>query len=522
MKKIIILTNIALLLLLGACSESDFDSRYADPDKTSSTSPEKLMTGVFKAGHEYTMPSYYRYFTFETQQIGRFAQTLGWVNSAGMYQGMGESYNDSRWTNFYKMLTQYRKLENLFVNYSEKEKQDNEIFLLCARIFVYDHLQQMVDIWGDMPFKEACFLPLTGVVETSYPSYDRDTDLYKTMLDDLKAINASMSTMNLSGLASIQMNQQDYINGGNPALWRKYCNSLRLRVAARVSDQGSLTSEGRAAIKEMLENPALYPVIDNNSENVLIVPKSPDLEVKDWIRQGFESWAGSCNRASKIMIDELTGDPRLEILFDKNTEGDYVGIDPLMVSTDQQKLFERPTAEGGNFFSAVDSATFSRNESFPGIAMTAAEVDFIKAEAYLKWGAGGDAQGAFESAVTKSIEFYYYLNSLGGYRRPIAAPDSSTLATFATSKWNAYGSKEEAVATQKWLHFGNIQMVQAWNEIRKTNYPTLGFTLDIGSLDCPSPPLRLRYTTNEKSYNFEKYKEVQAKDSYYEKPFWAK
>jgi len=526
MKKIVFLLTVLSTLAYMSCSNSKFEEYYIDPSKTSDASIPKLMTGVFQKGNTYTMPWYDRYFTFETQQIGRFAQTLGWVNTPSMYLGMGTSYNENRWTNFYKVLANFRTLEDNYNQLDAETQKDLEVFLLCAKIFVYDHLQQIVDLWGDVPFTKAGTLWLNSDIVVSRAPYDSASDLYILMLDDLKKINESLS-IPLSPFSLNTLQAQDYINHGKVDLWRKYCNSLRLRIAARAADQGPIVSQAKAAIVEILGDPVNYPVVNDNSENILIGNQPPDLEAINnmspkGIQDGFESWDGQCNRASKAMIDALNGDPRLPILFDTNSEGQYVGIDPLMSSTTQSDLFNRPLNQGGNYFSAVDSATFSRNNMFPGIIVTAAEIDFIKAEAIQRWGVSGNVQEAFISGVTKSIEFYFYLNNIGSYRTPLPAPSAAEITTFATNKWNSSTNQSELIATQKWLHFGNIQMVQAWNEVRKTEFPALSFTRDEGNLICPLPPARLIYPVNERNYNTDNYIAVKDKDTYTTKLFWAK
>lgn len=518
-----ILLSCAALLAFNACSDQEYIDKYPDPSKTSTVSCEKLMTGVFKAGYDYTMPSYARYFCFETQQIGRFAQIMGFINSTGRYQGMGETYNNNRWKNFYDVLTQFRMLEYTYGNLGEADKADYEVFVLLAKVFVYEQLQQVIDLWGDAPFTEAGYLGITGDVKSSYPAYEGAEALYKMMLDDLKAINSRLAGMNnLSALTTTYLGAQDYINKGDLLKWRKYANSLRLRMAMRLSSNGSLSSEGRSVINEILSDPAAYPVVDNNDETVKILADADGFKVLDGIREGFESWGGQCNRASQTMLSALSGDPRLDILYEKNAEGIYAGLDTHDAEADQQKLFDRQTAEGGNYYSAVDTATFSRNESFPGILMTAAEVSFIKAEACQKGYVQGDAQAAFEKGVRESIAFYYQLNSTATYREPTDAPSSSDIAAFATAKWSAYSSKEEAIATQKWLHFGLVQMLEAWNEVRRTGIPALYFQTDNASASCPEVPARLKYPTDEKNNNRANYETVMANDTYYTKLFWAK
>ncbi|MDR3129156.1 MAG: SusD/RagB family nutrient-binding outer membrane lipoprotein [Tannerellaceae bacterium] len=515
----------ASLCLFTNCSDADFSDKYADPSKTSEVSCEKLMTGVFYAGKTFTTPEYWRIFTFDFQFLGRCAQTVGFINEKGRYAGGGETYFNDRWTHFYNTLAQYRLLEHTFNNLPEEKKDNYEIFVILSQIFLYEQLQEIIDLFGDVPFHEAGYLALTGDVKTAYPFYEKAEDLYEMMLDDLAVINDKLAGFEPSPLAGIYLPVQDYINKGDLVKWRKFANSLRLRMAMRIADNGSLTAKGRAILAEMLAATDKYPLVDNNDENSLIAAdKDKFIVTKDSNTgiQSIESWAGSLNRASKTMISALQGDPRLEILYDPNSDGEYVGIDSQGSETEQNHLMERPTSEGGIYYSAIDTATFSRNAEFPGLLITAAEVSFIKAEAFLKGYATGNAQEAFETAVTQSIDLYFRINATATYRQPTPKPTGNDIAAFVTQKWEAYESKEEAVRVQKWLHFSLLDMIEAWNHIRRTGIPELTFTEDMESIEYPHVFQRLRYPTDERNNNSDKYAAYQAEDSYYGKIFWAK
>lgn len=529
MKKIIFNIIICLLsvVMFNACSDSEFEKHFKDPSKTEFVTVEKLMTGTFEASNRYTMPWYWRYYTFEIPQTGRYTQIMGFINSnEGAYQP-SDSYSNDRWSDFYKSLTQFRLLEYTWENMAEPYKSDNEIYKHVTQVFIYDHLQQLIDCFGDVPYYKAGYLGLTLDIEGSKPEYDSAEELYRYMLKDLKSINEFLINNAPNSIVGPQLVKQDYINDGDIMAWRRYANSLRLRIASRAAAQGPLAEEARAVIKEILSDADTYPIVTNNSENIQVDFRKPGLNAVDdqhekGIQGGFESSSGYYNRGSKTYIDALKDDPRLEIIFDTNAEGNYEGIDPLMSSTEQEDLFKRPNDKGGNFYSAVDTATFSRNDKFPGVIISASEVEFIRAEAILKWGAPGDAETAFKSGVEKSVEFYYYLNGLGEYRKPITAPSAEEIADFAAEKWNNYSNKEEAVAVQKWVHFGLIQMTQAWHEYRKTGYPELEFMESTGSADVKTPPSRLRYPTDERTLNYENYQKMQSKDGYYDELFWAK
>ncbi|HHU95754.1 MAG: SusD/RagB family nutrient-binding outer membrane lipoprotein [Bacteroidota bacterium] len=507
-------------LTMVACSEEDYSSKYADPSKTNDASCEKLMTGVFYAGREYTFNSYMRIFAWDYSAISRFAQTLGFLNSEGRYQN-SDNYYEERWNNFYDALTQYRVLEDVYSKLSDASKPNYEVFVLLSRIFVYDHLIQVSDCWGDVPFTKAGYLAVTSNVAESYPAYDTAESIYSLVLTDLKSINDQLANMtSLSTLTSSALKAQDFINGGDLMLWRKYCNSLRLRVATRVADNGSLKTEGQAAIREMLENPSKYPMVDNNDENIKVVPDRDGFNYGDGYQGGWETWSGQLNRASQAMIDALEGDSRLVILFDANSEGNYVGVDTRTDYATQVALFERPNNE--NYYCSYDTATFSRNRDMPGIIISAAEVALYKASAINKGYASGDAKEAFVNGMVFSTEFYYDINSTATYRPPTPPPAAEDVIAFAENKWETASNKEEVIATQTWLNFGFLQTTQAWSEIRRSGYPELYFPTDHSSSTNPNVPNRLRYPPSERNSNPENYNLFKDKDNFTDKMFWAK
>ena len=73
MKKTIysLILVVASLAALTACSKKDFDSKYYDPSKTTTVTPDKMMTGTFMAGRDYTYNAYWRMYTWDNYFAGR-------------------------------------------------------------------------------------------------------------------------------------------------------------------------------------------------------------------------------------------------------------------------------------------------------------------------------------------------------------------------------------------------------------------------------------------------------------------
>ena len=162
------------------------------------------------------------------------------------------------------------------------------------------------------------------------------------------------------------------------------------------------------------------------------------------------------------------------------------------------------------------------------LIMASPEIHFIKAEAYaMGYGVAQDmtrAEEEFKTAVSQSIRLWYYYDSIGTGEntRRYEAPTDEAIAAFADARWKSsdYTDKQDAIITQKWVHFAFLVSREAWSDLRRTGYPSgLVFPEVAGTI--PNVPNRWRYPTTEVNYN-PYYKDVQAEDTYYTKLFWAK
>ena len=557
MKKLSISLALGVLLTLGACSEYDFDSKYEDPSKVTTVSISNLMVGVFQRVKDYDLYEYNRFFGFDSQFVGKYAQTFGYTYSSSMYTPGYTPFIDSQWDNLYSALTQLRKLESLYNEESTGQQEQDEAFLLAARLQVYDFFAATVDVFGDMPFSKACTLPLTNDVQQSYAPYDKAEDIYRTILSELKEMAPRFRTIPVPR----NFSTQDFINWGDMDKWERYANSLRLRLAMRVASQGELAEEGRAIIKEILENPTEYPLIEEQANNVFITnQKSGQLNftagsgLGDWVTNRLASGPvidrmlshGNYNMESN---DPLTGtyvegtdDPRILLYYNpvkivnRNTgqtdEHRYLGTD-VSVSDELTEYYNSQAEDelittNKGFSQITQNGFFWQNDKFDMLIMASPEIHFIKAEAYaMGYGVAQDmtrAEEEFKTAVSHSIRLWYYYDSIGTGEntRRYEAPTDEAIAAFADARWKSsdYTDKQDAIITQKWVHFAFLVSREAWSDLRRTGYPSgLVFPEVAGTI--PNVPNRWRYPTTEVNYN-PYYKDVQAEDTYYTKLFWAK
>jgi tetratricopeptide (TPR) repeat protein len=523
MKKILPLI-VVLLSFFGSCTQEDFEESYANPSKISSSSVEKQFAGFLASNREYVVPSYWNYFVVLRTTVNRYTQAVGWANSTAQYLP-GAGLISNRWDNYYNFLAQYRELEKIYNALPADDQQLRRIYMIAATIYLYDHTEKVVDLHGDIPFTEAGKLSANGGdYQASLPKYDAAEDIYTKMLDDLKAFADELNSIEVPSAIQTGFSTQDFINNGELDQWRAYCNSLRLRMLTRVSTAGSFSGRVTSEIRSILASPATYPVVTESSDNIQIDIHDVSTAINSsGFRSGLEDWNG--NIAGKAMIDQMTStdDPRLRVMFEpgQNSGGSYAGLDPMMVGSDQQALIDAGS------IAIYNRSTFSRNQFFPGVLITAAEVNLLIAEYYLKAGNDAAAKTSYNKAIEESIEQYYTIRSISNdnVAGDVAAPTAVEIIGYQSDpavSWDAATSSAEKlklIATQKWIHYNIVQPIEGWSELRRLDVLDFAFLEDASNAQ-KLPPNRWLYAPTENTYNTVNYAAVKGDDNLTTRIFW--
>lgn len=542
MKKLNIFA-MGLLLAAGftSCSEDSFEELYPDPSKATQANCASLMTGTFynysNANNfadaiDYTYNKYWRMYTWDNA-FGRFAQTIGYQNESGSMYYVSDSYANNRWDAFYRTLSQFRQLESVYNSQNGDDQTQNRIFKDCAEVFVYDHLSQIVDIFGDVPFTTAGRLGVTGSIDDARATFDDDVELYRTMIErlgelynDILALKGTANSSTKTLFAS-----HDYINKGDFDKWAAYANSLRLRLAVHVAAQGDLTAVGQAAIKECISR----KLITSDDNAVEVYPDGQTFNIWENFREGYKDIN---NVASQPMIDAMSRvsgelDPRIYVMYIANKDGNYVGTNRSETASFQREHGSSFNGFAGGslpwaerYYSHLDSVTYTDNHNFISPIISAAEVHFLRAEAFQNGWASGDAKAAFKAGMVNSTKFYYRQNGVSTSTRGFVGtyPGDAAVEAYAEKVWETYSNKLEAVMTMKWVHFGIIQPTQAFTDIRRTGFPVLTYPVDVTAQQVKELPKRIKWPNAEKNSNEENFNAAAQKqpNEYSTKLFWAK
>lgn len=525
-----VLTHISLVAWSICCfagCKKRLEEFYYNPDQTTQASIEKFFTEMLD--NDRVRPSYWEIRTFTVLQTGVYSQSVAYLNTNTAYQ-QNPSYTQDRWNDFYRpggngggVMAHYRAIEAAYNLLAPEEQTEARVFLEAAKVVLMDQASQMVDCWGDLPFSEAGSLTSSGEIKMA--KFDNAAAIYNNILDGLKTAAYYFSHPGHSSTTQLIFNKQDILLSGAVDKWQRYANSIRLRLLMRLSfsDQELAKTE----VMMMLNNPSVYQLIDGATG---YIPKETDV-----LLEPLTSYTGDLHNAFTeltnysapgFLLDTVmkpSGDPRIPVMFDKygrtvsdvfipNT--DYNGL-PVSMPMEQQQI------NIGNY-GILDSATFLFNNKLPGVVITAPEINFLKAEAFERWG-GDDPNFFYDRAIKQSVAFYYYLNSLNTTTRtPLTPPSEVEIDQFLQNAVVRYAGtadeKLEKIWVQKWVHFGFLQSLQSWAEYRRTKYPQISF-YPSALPGYESPPSRLLYPVSETAYN-PNYLSVKDKDARDGKIFW--
>jgi hypothetical protein len=457
MKKYHIITAFVLgLILLPLSCTKDFEEINTDPNNPLDAPSINIMANVIR---------------YHTQQFynawGDMNEPSSYANHLGKIQYIDEAayrFREGVVNNLW--FYTYVNINDLdIVIRKESAEGGNPNYRAMAMTFRAYIYQMATDRWKDIPYSQAA----QGHDGITNPEYDTQESIYLALLEQLKQANALYSTAPANAIGP-----NDVFFGGNMMKWKRFTNSLRLRMATRISNIAP--NVARTHIEEILGAPGTYPIMTSNDDNAYLWWQSSSPFREPWQTDtDNRDDHGMC----KTLIDILKehSDPRLPVYAKPATsDGEYRGvvsgaIDGTFVLSDISRI--------GTIFRNVP-AGFSP-------IMRAAEVHFMIAEAaYRGWNTGGvSAQQAYELGVAASLAEY----DLDGYDAYIAQPGV------------AWVNDVNQIHLQKWIALfknGN----EAWAENRRTDVPLLQHAPASSYVGQHNrPPLRYPYPVDEVNLN---------------------
>ncbi|WP_276371019.1 SusD/RagB family nutrient-binding outer membrane lipoprotein [Chryseolinea sp. H1M3-3] len=470
MFKKIYLTLIFVSGLMVACTDN-FEEINTDPNR-----PKEITPGVMLGQLQYrivnTSISAARSFTHELMQVDApRASTSG----AGLHRYV-VTPGAGVWSNFYGYLTD---IENIY-ELAEKLNENNyKAIALVYKSWAYSIL---TDLYGNVPYTEAT-KATEGVLQ---PSFDAQKDIYLDILKNLETANSLFDDTKALTYAGDLVYNANTVSGGKNAgilKWKKFANSLRLRLLLRISKrEGEINVSEQ--INQLLADPATYPVFTSTSDDAIFRYPGTFPYFNPYFNARTLDWREG-TYFTKFFLSKLNEvqDPRRAIWalpVNVNGESVFQGIESGYPTTQEYVV--------GKNSSYTDAL-----KTLPqlGVMMTYAEVSFIKAELALKgYATGKSAKSHYEAGIAASITQW----------GAIMPPDFLQQVGIAYDEAASTDVQLEQIMLQKYYAYFFVDY-QSWFEKRRTGYPVLPRGTGIPAEN--NFPSRVPYPTYLQSLNAE-------------------
>ena len=382
---------------------------------------------------------------------------------------------------------------------------------------------RVTDTWGPIPYSKA------GTIADGI-EYDPQDKIYADFFSRLTKAVAVLK----SKTSAVPYGSFDLIYGGNVNKWIKFANTLRLRLAMRVSkvDPALAKKEAEAAVADgvMLASPEDDALLQKST-------KGDDLN-------GLSVMNWNEFRMSASMESVLKGynDPRMPTYFDptqasidanaKANGGVYNPNDkahPLSYDGLRNGLTAAQMANPLNSAdansrhgarwngSSTDIVFLGKNYkngwSTPVNVMATAEAYFLRAEgALLGWNMNGTAKDLYEKGIRESMKQWdvsaadaeAYVNSTSTPIPPDDDLKSPALSNVPVKFGTDAAVQKEQIAVQKWLAL-YPDGVEAWADTRRHNLLKLYPVANSDNPDLPDPTKqrirRINFMLSEKNTN---------------------
>jgi hypothetical protein len=374
------------------------------------------------------------------------------------YELVERNVNGAAWNTLYAEVIRDLRDAKKFIQeddfLSDDAKATQTAMAEVLEVFAYHVL---VDIFGDIPYSEAFGDDVT-------PAYDDDAAIYNDLVSRL---NSAIG--NLNGNSEIGI--YDLVYGGDTEQWKRFANSLKLRMAIRLAEVNPSMS------KTMAEEAVADSVFQSNADNFTLVyqgstPNTNPLWVS-LVQSGRSDYV-----AASTLVDPMVAldDPRLPYYFEDTFGAPPQFVGGLYGDNNAYNTFSHP-------------GQLQKDPTFPGIIMSYWEVAFLLADAAVRgYDVGGTPEEFYNAGIEASILYW------GGDQDDVDDYLSNPGVAFDT----APGTELQRIAFQKWISLYD-QGFEAWSTLRLYDYPVVP---DAVLSDLPTPN-RYTYPVTEYSLNEE-------------------
>ena len=462
-----------VIIVLPSCTDG-FEEVNTDPINTPNALPQQLLAPALANTLNVNMLRN-RNFNNELMQV---TVNISDGDATVFRYEFRNTWSDYLWNSWYLQLTNLKDLHAQASKPLTLNKSYQAISLI-SQAWIYSML---TDTYGDIPYFESNQArDSVGKPGIKEPKFDKQKDIYLDLFKKLEEANTLLS----SGAPAI-LATSDPIYNGNVGNWRRFGNSLYLRLLLRLSGKSEVSADVIAKIKEIVDTKAsTYPLISNNSESAILKWTGNAPYTSPYVN-GVRDQDFRAPAIASFFIDNLRdwSDPRIDIsVYGKG------GVNRWGIAQGSNGFSGVPSgyvpgtgvSKLAYFYSRDQQAGSLQHDPMTGMIMNYSEVQFILAEAAAKGWINGSAQTYWETGVLNGITLW-----VPSYPNPTATGAPTTAVTIADPIFRSYLSgadiewdntlsleeKMEKIHLQKYYSLF-LADLQQWFEYRRTGHPNL-------------------------------------------------
>jgi hypothetical protein len=504
--------SLFLLALSVFSNCSHFDELNTDPNKSTDLDPN-LQIATIQLRQSENHQEWHRYLIYPGGFLNQWAGDWSVVE----YGGKGKKnafYMEDMWTLYY-----YPHILRDAVDIVQRTKDDPEYINVnsVARILKVENFLKLTDTYGDVPYFDAGMGYYNGAFNIKY---DRQEDIYNDFFKELAEASAALTENG-------DLLTHDLYYNGNIGKWKKFANSLHLRIAMR------LVKVNPTKAREEAEKAIAAGVFTSN-DDICYVKHENYQNPNEGSGPGnglamrigrIEDPQQSLFRLTTELITAMEDSKDPRILYYGGcyyTDGNHTDVTQQVYA--QLGAYKNMATHAQEFTwidwrqpvdVVVNGTTVSLDNSVqrlqpsklimafdaPFIHMSYAEVEFLLAEAAHRWNVGGSAQSHFEKGLEAAVRQW----SLFG----VTNFNEAAIAEFKTFNQLVGGTELLQINTQLWiLHF--LNPLETWSNWRRTGLPDIPFYNNYPNENNSNGkmPRRIQYPAEEQLKNTTNYNEA--------------
>lgn len=480
---------------LGSSCKKEFFDINQNPNQavSSNITPDLILPNALTVTGQRITTS----FAWLNRWLGYWAPSASWApaveeNSYNISTSFAPSFN--MWANVYNNLFDYDQME-------QKAKASGQQFYEgIAKIMKSLNFQILVDQFGNIPYSKA-----NDIKNNLLPAYDKAEDIYPKLITEITAgINL---IVNADPSKNIKISSADIMFHGDPVLWAKFGNTLKLRLLIHQTQVPGFNPAAEIAIINA-DGHGFLNAGQSAETNPGYIASKPNAYWTNWGYAQNGDKNNTYDRANNFALNLMKNlnDERYKYFYravraGSPVAGQYVGIDYALINA-LPTLTENNTSDiGGNTPTGTTPNGLLKSPTMSDWVITSYESIFLQAEALARGWAVNTSYASAQAAYNEGVKESFRWLNVG-----LSASAANTFATTylaqadARITWPATQAAQiNVILWQKYFAFNGNNALETWTDYRRI--PAVNIPLSTAPRVANAIPVRMQYSQDEYNYN---------------------